>query len=266
MAETHGTGTQTGDVNELISIRKAFCTGRDPSNLFHLTSIKANIGHSEAASGGAALAKMLLMMKHREIPPQISLNTLNHKIQELGTDGAVISRAGAVWPRPLSHPRLALLNNFGAAGSNGALILQEYEDNKLDDEHEEPDQDQSYMLGFSARSDTALLQYRDTLISHLQNPIESVSLRDVIYSSTARRQVFDYRIAVVGSNTEELVDELKTAQLHNIRESADAEPHAVFAFSGQGSQVSLNEISSRKPQLILYLVSRYGPRTDDGIS
>ncbi len=206
------------------------------------------------------------MMKHREIPPQISLNTLNHKIQELGTDGAVISRDGAVWPRPLSHPRLALLNNFGAAGSNGALILQEYGDNKSDDEHEDPDQDQSYMLGLSARSDTALLQYRDALISHLQNPIESVSLRDIIYSSTARRQVFDYRIAVVGSNTEELVDKLKTAQFHNIRESADTEPHAVFAFSGQGSQVRFNESAFRKPQLKIYLVSWYGLRTDHGIS
>ena len=266
MAETHGTGTQAGDTNELFSIRKAFCAGRDPSNLLHLTSIKANIGHSEAVSGGAALAKLLLMMKHREIPPQISLNTLNHKMQELGTDGAVISRDGAVWPRHLSYPRLALLNNFGAAGSNSALILQEYGDNKSDDEHEDPDQDQSYMLGFSARSDTALLQYRDALISHLQKPIESVSLRDIIYSSTARRQVFDYRIAVVGSNTEELVDKLKTAQFHNIRELADTEPHAVFAFSGQGSQVRFDQSASRKPQLKFYLVSRYGPRTDDGIS
>ena len=240
MAETHGTGTQTGDVSELIGIRKAFCTGRDPSNLLHLTSIKANIGHSEAASGGAALAKLLLMMKHQEIPPQISLNTLNHKIQELGTDGAVISRDGALWPRPSSHPRLALLNNFGAAGANGALILQEYCENKTDDEHEDPDWDQSYMLGFSARSDTTLLQCRDALISYLQRPIDSISLRNIIYSSTARRQVFEHRIAVVGSNTKELVDELKTAQLHNIRESADTESHAVFAFSGQGSQVSLD--------------------------
>ena len=266
MAETHGTGTQAGDTNELISIRKAFCAGRDPSNLLHLTSIKANIGHSEAVSGGAGLAKLLLMMKHREIPPQISLNTLNHKIQELGTDGAVISRDGAVWPRPLSHPRLALLNNFGAAGSNGTLILQEYGDNKSYDEHEDPDQDQSFMLGFSARSVTALLQYRDAFISCLQKPVESVSLRDIIYSSTARRQVFDYRIAVVGSNTGELVDKLRTAQFHSIREIADTQPHAVFAFSGQGSQVGFNESASRKPQLKLHLVSRYGPRTDDGIS
>ena len=180
------------------------------------------------------------MMKHREIPPQISLNTLNHKIRELGTDGAVISRDGADWPRPLSHPRLALLNNFGAAGSNGALILQEYVENEPDDEHEFLDQEQSYMLGLSARSDTALLQCRDALISHLQKPIDSVSLRDIIYSSTARRQVYDYRIAVDGSNTEELIEKLKTAQLHSIRESADTEPHAVFAFSGQGSQVSLS--------------------------
>lgn len=71
VVETHGTGTQAGDPNELLSIRGAFCNGRDPGNLLHFTSIKANIGHCEAASGGAALAKLLLMMRHGKIPPQI---------------------------------------------------------------------------------------------------------------------------------------------------------------------------------------------------
>ena len=266
MAETHGTGTQAGDPNELISIRKAFCAGRESSNLLHLTSIKANVGHSEAASGGAALAKLLLMLKHLEVPPQILLENLNHKIQDLGSDGAVISRDGAAWPRPSSHPRLALLNNFGAAGSNGALILQEYGEKKSDEKLEGLDQDQSYMLGFSARSETALLEYRDALISQIQKPVDSASLRDIIYSSTARRQVFDHRIAVVGSSTEDFVDKLKTAQIFNIRESTESGPHAVFAFSGQGSQVSFDDSTSRWPRLNFHSVSWHGSRTHDGIS
>jgi acyl transferase domain-containing protein len=240
VVETHGTGTQAGDPNELVSIRGAFCNGRDPGNLLHFTSIKANIGHCEAASGGAALAKLLLMMRHGQIPPQISLKTLNRKIKDLGTDGSVIDRDGAIWPRPSRHPRLALLNNFGAAGSNGALILQEYSSLKAPPQNEEQCEAHSYMLGFSARSNTSLLAYKDALISYLEAPSVPSSLRDVAYTSTARRQIFDYRISVTGSTIQEIVDNLRNAEIYNIRESANPQPRAVFAFSGQGSQVKLH--------------------------
>ncbi|QMW41693.1 hypothetical protein G4B11_005017 [Aspergillus flavus] len=236
VVETHGTGTQAGDPNELLSIRGAFCNGRDPGNLLHFTSIKANIGHCEAASGGAALAKLLLMMRHGKIPPQISLKTLNPKIKDLGTDGSAIDRDGATWPRSSRHPRLALLNNFGAAGSNGALILQEYSSLKATPQNEEQCEAHSYMLGFSARSHTSLLAYKDALISYLEAPSLPSSLRDAAYTSTARRQIYDYRISVTGSTIQELVDNLRNADIYNIRESANPQPRAVFAFSGQGSQ------------------------------
>ncbi|KAJ5758156.1 type I iterative polyketide synthase [Penicillium nucicola] len=236
VVETHGTGTQAGDPNELVSIRGALCNGRDSGNLLHFTSIKANIGHCEAASGGAALAKLLLMIKHGKIPPQISLKTLNRKIKDLGKDGSVIDRDGATWSQPSRHPRLALLNNFGAAGSNGALILQEYSSVKVSPQNEKQCEAHTYMLGFSARSNTSLLAYKDAMIAYLEDPSLPSSLRDVAYTSTARRQIFDYRISVTGSTAQEVVDSLRNAEVYHIRESANPQPRAVFAFSGQGSQ------------------------------
>ncbi|KAJ5674340.1 type I iterative polyketide synthase [Penicillium maclennaniae] len=204
VVETHGTGTQAGDPNELLSIRGALCNGRDPANLLHFTSIKANIGHCEAASG----------------------------------DGSIIDRDGATWPQSSNprHPRLALLNNFGAAGSNGALILQEYSSLKALPKDEDQCQTNSYLLGLSARSHTSLLAHRNALISYLEDPSLTTSLRDVAYTSTARRQIFDYRISVTGSKIQEIVDDLRNANVYNIRESANPQPRAVFAFSGQGSQ------------------------------
>lgn len=236
--ETHGTGTQAGDPNEVLSIRGVFCNDRDPKNLLHFTSIKANVGHCEAASGGVALAKLLLMMRHGQIPPQISLKTLNRKIKDLGTDGSIIDRDGAAWPRSSRYPRLALLNNFGAAGSNGALILQEYSSLKAP-QSEEQCEAQSYLIGLSARSNTSLIAYKDALISYLESSVP-ISLRDIAYTSTARRQIFDYRISVAGSTIQEMADNLRNANIYNIRESANPQPRAVFAFSGQGSQVKLH--------------------------
>lgn len=237
VVETHGTGTQAGDPNELISIRGALCKDRDPHNLIHFTSIKANIGHCEAASGGAALAKLLLMMKYGRIPPQISLKTLNRKIQKLGHDGSAIDRDGADWSRPSSYPRLALLNNFGAAGSNGALLLQEY-DSRNTSAGVGKVNNAVYMLGLSAKSITSLLAYKDAFSSYLESPSPRDSLRDIVYTSTARRQIYDHRISVIGSTFEQLADNLRNAEIVNTRDSNDARPRAVFAFSGQGSQVS----------------------------
>ena len=72
LVEAHGTGTQAGDTSELESIRRVLAVDRTSDNPLHVTSIKANLGHLEAASGCASLAKVLLMFQHKVIPQQIS--------------------------------------------------------------------------------------------------------------------------------------------------------------------------------------------------
>ncbi len=62
--EAHGTGTPTGDPLEISAIAAAF----DGQSL-HLGSIKANIGHTEAASGLASIIKMALALERGIIPP-----------------------------------------------------------------------------------------------------------------------------------------------------------------------------------------------------
>ena len=50
VVEAHGTGTQAGDPTELESIRTVLSHNRSSNNPLHVTSVKANIGHAEAAS------------------------------------------------------------------------------------------------------------------------------------------------------------------------------------------------------------------------
>jgi acyl transferase domain-containing protein len=232
--------TQAGDPNEVQALRKAICEGRDPQNLLHLTSIKANIGHCEAASGAAALAKVILMMKHGMIPPQISLQTLNPKIQNLGSDGAVINRNGALWNRQGGHPRTALINNFGAAGSNVGLILQEYRAQERQQETSSFTQQRSYTLGFSAKKKEALVSLRDALIQALAAESIRGDLRDICYTLTARRQLYDHRISVTASSIPQLVERLQQVQSDFIPKSQNDPAEAVFVFSGQGSQVCIH--------------------------
>lgn len=109
-----GTGTQAGDPNELRSIRGVFAQARRSDDKLHVTSLKSNIGHLEAASGGAALAKLLLMLRHKRIPPQALLQRLNPAIVELGTDGTHITTEAIDWAAK-GKKRTALLNNFGVS-------------------------------------------------------------------------------------------------------------------------------------------------------
>ena len=235
VVESHGTGTQAGDPNELESIRNVLCKDRNEQNPLHITSIKANIGHCEAASGAAALAKLVLMLHHDNIPPLISLKNLNPRIAPLKVDGAFIDREGSSWPRRKGQPRLALLNNFGAAGSNSALILQEYVNN-TSIKSEGFQERAVYPFGCSAKSRSALLILRDSILSYLRNNSSTLRLVNVCYTSTARRQIYQNQLSICASSIQELIDNLEKADPVSVSAGIDLSPAVTFLFSGQGRQ------------------------------
>lgn len=64
----------TGDGAEIGSISSVFCSPERKQNLY-VGSVKANIGHLEAASGVAGLIKAIMVLKKNQIPPHIDLIT-----------------------------------------------------------------------------------------------------------------------------------------------------------------------------------------------
>ena len=119
--EAHGTGTPVGDPIEMESIRRIF-GGQDREAPLIVSSAKGNIGHLEGASGVAALIKATLQMEYRLAPRQALFKTLNPKIPALEPDNLCIPTSNLA----LSGKRLtACVNNYGAAGSNAALIIIE---------------------------------------------------------------------------------------------------------------------------------------------
>ncbi|KAJ7051783.1 putative polyketide synthase [Mycena amicta] len=236
VVEAHGTGTQAGDPNEVASLRSVLCAGgRTNGNPLHITSIKANIGHLEAASGAAGLAKLLLMLQHRAIPAQISFRTRNPLIRPLEEDGTVISQNRVEWkPAVVGTPRVAMLNNFGAAGSNTAIVLEEYIPKSVDDVNAT----MAFVFGLSAKTPVALEDLRLKYIDWLRSPLSvSLSLANVAYTMTARRQIYPHRLAVSASSRSELVDKLSAATVPaETQGSPSPTGQAVFVFSGQGGQ------------------------------
>ncbi|KAL8932160.1 MAG: hypothetical protein Q9211_006490, partial [Gyalolechia sp. 1 TL-2023] len=114
--------TPVGDPIECESIRQTFGGPHREEQLF-LGSVKDNVGHAEAASGAAGIIKVLLMMQHRRIPKQANFLSLNPTIPPLGPDQMRIPQQTQLWD---AHRRNAVVNNYGAAGSNVALVLKEH--------------------------------------------------------------------------------------------------------------------------------------------
>lgn len=201
-------------------------------------SVKANVGHLEAAAGAAGLAKLLLMLRQRQVPKLISLSMLNSELgteEELAERGIVFNRENAEWNA--TGKRIAVLNNFGAAGSNGALILEEYTVEVQDSLGESSlpfAQSHPVVFGFSAKTLDAVEELRLCYLTHFRsNPGPTApSLRDFAYTSTARRQLHPYRVSITADSIDTLTSSLKSA----VPSQVVPVKRVAFVFSGQGAQ------------------------------
>lgn len=121
LVEAHGTGTPVGDPAEYDSIRRILggvVTGRHKK--LPIGSVKGHIGHTEGASGVLALIKVIMMMRGSFIPPQASFNKMNHHIDVRPDDMMEVVTKLRPWDE---EHKIALLNNYGACGSNASLIV-----------------------------------------------------------------------------------------------------------------------------------------------
>ncbi|EFQ34124.1 beta-ketoacyl synthase domain-containing protein [Colletotrichum graminicola] len=123
VVEAHGTGTAVGDPAEYDSIRQVLGgPARSGLKPLQIGSVKGLIGHAEGASGVISLIKVLLMMQESRIPPQASFNVLNPSVEALPSDNMDITMAPIPWEDEF---KAALVNNFGAAGSNAAMVVKQ---------------------------------------------------------------------------------------------------------------------------------------------
>ena len=119
--EAHGTGTPLGDPIETDALGDVFARRSDQDKPVYLTSVKANIGHTEIAAGMAGLIKAILILRHGEIPAQASLSSLN---PHLKFDGSRIQIPTEPLAWPADRPRIAGVSSFGFGGSNSHVVLE----------------------------------------------------------------------------------------------------------------------------------------------
>ncbi|MFI1223258.1 MULTISPECIES: SDR family NAD(P)-dependent oxidoreductase [unclassified Streptomyces] len=163
--EAHGTGTALGDPIEITGLTKAYRLATEDRQFCGIGSVKSNIGHLESAAGIAALTKVVLQMRHRQLVPSLHTTTLNSLIDFGSTPFSVQRRLGA-WESPAGVPRRAGVSAFGAGGTNAHLILEEAPaELSGDGGPQRPPREE--LLLFSARDQESLANVVRRTLSHL---------------------------------------------------------------------------------------------------
>jgi acyl transferase domain-containing protein len=229
--EAHGTGTPLGDPIEISALAQVFRASTPDVGFCRLGSLKANLGHLDAAAGVASLIKTVLALGHREFPPLVNFQRPN---PQLGLESSpfTVPTSATPWPSSGSEPRRAGVSSFGIGGTNAHVVVEEAPATEPP-----PRARSAQLLVLSARSEAALDRSTADLADHLEaNP--GTRLADVSYTLQLGRKAFSHRRAVVARDASQAAAALrepsKAPMMAGVR-AGSGRPVA-FLFSGQGSQ------------------------------
>ncbi|MCB1773690.1 MAG: SDR family NAD(P)-dependent oxidoreductase [Gammaproteobacteria bacterium] len=239
--EAHGTGTAVGDPIECRSLGTQLGSSRSASSPLLIGSVKSNMGHLETASGVAGLAKALLCLRHRAVPPTIGLKTPNPHID---FDGWNLKVATERTPLDTEGTLTIGVNSFGFGGANAHVILQSapepgvarYEGLSGDDGLHAV-----VPLLLSGRDTDAVAEAAAQMADHLDG-IDNDRYYDMAFTAAVRREWLQHRLlafapdlATLKTELREFADGRQPAHIVVGEPLADASA-PVFVYSGNGSQ------------------------------
>ncbi|MFC5718663.1 aminotransferase class I/II-fold pyridoxal phosphate-dependent enzyme [Streptomyces gamaensis] len=235
--EAHGTGTALGDPVEWEALAALYGAGRTGRPCL-VGSVKTNIGHLEAAAGIAGLIKAALVVRHREIPPTLHLNTPNRALTWEDSGLRVPVRR-----HPLTadgdRPARAGVSSFGFGGATAHIVLEAAPEPAPP--AEAPVRPR-HALCLSAHTPTALAglarRYRTHLAAHPDVPV-----REVCHAANTGRAHLAHRAVLTAADAAGLdaaLDDLARGRAAtNVvlgETHGGPAPRTAFLFSGQGTQ------------------------------
>ncbi|NJM14568.1 MAG: type I polyketide synthase [Bacteroidales bacterium] len=233
--EAHGTGTPLGDPIEITALTKAFYQNNQGASATvndrgycMIGSVKSNIGHCESAAGVAAVTKILLQMKHRQIVPSLHSKVLNPHIDFEKTP-FVVNQTLKPWEQPVidgkTLPRIAGVSSFGAGGANAHIILEEYI------EKPQPvEEGTRVIVPLSAKTPKQLHQKVVDLINFINKEERPINLSSLAYTLQVGREAMEERLGFIVSSIDQLLEKL---QAFTAAVQAGANAHIEDMYQGQ---------------------------------
>ncbi|MBS0358861.1 MAG: amino acid adenylation domain-containing protein [Proteobacteria bacterium] len=226
--EAHGTATALGDVIEMEALSKVYREQTDNKKYCALGSVKANIGHTDAAAGISGLIKTILCLFHKKIPPLLHFQEPNPNIN-FEESPFFINTQLIDWKKKTDN-RYAGVSSFGVGGTNVHMILSEYAQEQSITENSE------YLMVLSARNELALQQNKEKFIRFLERSNHNFpfNLADIAYTLQTGREAFPWRCFSSGHTKEEIIKNFSISKMNLSDNSTNL--NVIFMFPGQGMQ------------------------------
>lgn len=193
--ETHGTGTAIGDEVELAALTTALGSRQASDPRCALGSLKANVGHMNAAAGVCALIKAALAVERAQIPAAVGAEQAIDALR--GESVFYLPQRTASWETPV---RRAGVSSFGIGGTNAHVILESAPPRR-------PRTPQTAPLLLLSAPDDALRELCASYAAFLEgNP--QVRIEDVCFTAAVGRRHWKRRAAFRADSREQLIRSL----------------------------------------------------------
>jgi acyl transferase domain-containing protein/acyl carrier protein len=207
LIEAHGTGTQLGDPIEVQGLKESFAQYTGKQEYCALGSVKSNIGHCLTAAGVAGFIKLVLALRHRQLPPTVHFERLNEHIELRGSPFYINGRLRE-WERQGSQARQGAVSSFGFGGTNAHVVVEEYQAAAAARVAVEPITDNGRVIvPLSARTPEQLRQRAQDLLDFIR-AADRLDLLEVAYTLQAGRQAMEERIGFMAASLEQLAEQL----------------------------------------------------------
>jgi acyl transferase domain-containing protein/thioesterase domain-containing protein len=225
--ECHGTGTPVGDPIEITGLTHAFRSLTDRTNFCAVGSVKTNIGHLDTAAGVASFVKVVEMLRHQTMVPNLHLTEPNPEV-DWATTPFYVNTKTAEWQS--KGPRRASINSLGVGGTNAHVVLEEAPAVTA----ARPSDTETVFL-LSARSNESLDRATRRLADCFEQD-ETLDLRDAAFTLAVGRRRFSERRAVVANSREAAIAALRSNGPWAGASSPASATKVAFLFPGGGAQ------------------------------
>ncbi|MFJ9613855.1 type I polyketide synthase [Streptomyces noursei] len=235
--EAHGTGTTLGDPVEAHALLATYGQQRPADRPVLIGSMKSNIGHTQAAAGIAGVMKMVLAMRHGQLPRTLHLDApTGHVDWSEGT--ARLLAEPEPWPST-DRPRRAAVSSFGISGTNAHVILEQAPAHAAEPAAEQAARSGALPWILSARTEAALRAQAERLGRHLRDRAD-LEPAAVAHALVDTRALMEHRAVVVADDRDALVEGLDALAAGRgapgLVSGVAAKTTTAFLFAGQGSQ------------------------------
>ncbi|MBE6050850.1 MAG: hypothetical protein E7214_09435 [Clostridium sp.] len=200
--EAHGTGTRLGDPIEIRGITNAFRRFTNKNQICAIGSLKPNIGHTVHASGVASVIKVVLMMMNKQIPPLVNFDIPNKNVDFENSPVYINDKLRDIEQEDFIR---CGISSFGVSGTNGHMILEK---NLKLKSNEVSINNEYNVLTLSAKSESSLEKLIDKYIESF-HIIKNYCKENVCFTSNVGRGHYDYRVAIIFKDYDELFNSLK---------------------------------------------------------